>query len=174
KSSLVTPWSGLLLAQCLHDAGLPPGAFNCLLGAGETVGEALCAHQHVGGITFTGSYAVGMQLLRAQAARAWPRPCIAEMGGKNAAIVSAGADLDVAAQGIVRSAFGLSGQKCSALSRVYVEHAVADALIERLREAVQRLTVAEPQLERSGTGPVATRAAQARHAQACEALSQGA
>src|SRR5690606_24811405 len=145
KSSLVTPWSGLLLAQCLHDAGLPPGAFNCLLGAGETVGEALCAHQHVGGITFTGSYAVGMELLRAQAARAWPRPCIAEMGGKNAAIVSARADLDVAVQGIVRSAFGLSGQKCSALSRVYVERSVADELVERLREAVRGIVVGEPQ-----------------------------
>lgn len=173
KSSVVTPWSGLLLAQCLHDAGLPPGAFNCLLGEGDSVGEALSSHQHIGGITFTGSYAVGMQLLRAQAARAWPRPCIAEMGGKNAAIVSARADLDVAAQGIVRSAFGLSGQKCSALSRIYVERAVADALIERLQAAVQKIVVGEPQAASSWTGPVATRAAQARHAQAIEALSEG-
>jgi len=173
KSSLVTPWSGLLLAQCLHDAGLPAGAFNCLLGEGETIGEALSGHEQVAGITFTGSYAVGMQLLRAQAARAWPRPCIAEMGGKNAAIVSARADLDVAVQGIVRSAFGLSGQKCSALSRVYVQAEVADALIQRLQAAVQGLVVGEPQHERSWTGPVATRAAQARHAQACEALSEG-
>lgn len=173
KSSLVTPWSGLLLAQCLQDAGLPPGAFNCLLGEGESVGQALSRHEDVAGITFTGSYAVGMQLLRAQAARAWPRPCIAEMGGKNAAIVSARADLGVAAQGIVRSAFGLSGQKCSALSRVYVERSVADELVERLREAVRGIVVGEPQAASSWTGPVATRAAQARHAQASEALGAG-
>ena len=172
KSSLVTPWSGLLLAQCLQDAGLPAGAFNCVLGEGESVGQALCGHEHVGGITFTGSYAVGMELLRAQAARAWPRPCIAEMGGKNAAIVSERADLDVAAQGIVRSAFGLSGQKCSALSRVYVERPVAEALMERLQAAVQGLVVGDPQAAPSWTGPVATRAAQARHAAAIEALSE--
>ena len=96
-------------------------------------------HDHIGGITFTGSYAVGMHILRTQAARTYPRPCIAEMGGKNAAIVTARADLDVAAQGIVRSAFGMSGQKCSALSRVYVDRRVADALIEKLQAAVAKL-----------------------------------
>ncbi|MGC4395457.1 aldehyde dehydrogenase family protein [Hydrogenophaga sp. T2] len=171
KGSVETPWSGLLLAQCLKDAGLPDGVFNALVGDGGTVGEALMRHDGIGGITFTGSYEVGMRIYRAQAQRAWPRPCIAEMGGKNAAIVTARADLDVAAQGIVRSAFGMSGQKCSALSRVYVDRTVADALIERLQTAVQALAVGEPQLQTSWTGPVATAAAAARHAACVRELS---
>jgi acyl-CoA reductase-like NAD-dependent aldehyde dehydrogenase len=169
KGSVETPWSGLLLAQCLKDAGVPDGVFNALVGDGAHVGEALMRHDHIGGITFTGSYAVGMHILRTQAARAYPRPCIAEMGGKNAAIVTSRADLDVAAQGIVRSAFGMSGQKCSALSRVYVDRRVADALIEKLQAAVAKLAIGNPQLEATYTGPVATPAAQARHAE-CRAL----
>ncbi len=164
KGSVETPWSGLLLAQCLKDAGLPDGVFNALVGDGPNVGEALMRHDGIGGITFTGSYAVGMHILRTQAARALPRPCIAEMGGKNAAIVTARADLNVAAQGIVRSAFGMSGQKCSALSRVYVDRSVADALIEKLQAAVAQLAIGNPQLEATYTGPVATKAAHARHA----------
>lgn len=173
KGSVETPWSGLLLAQCLKDAGLPDGAFNCLVGDGANVGEALVQHDGIDGVTFTGSYAVGMHILRAQVNRRWPRPCIAEMGGKNAAIVTARANLDVAAQGIVRSAFGLSGQKCSALSRVYVDRSVADALIERLRSAVEKVAVGEPQREASWTGPVATRAAQVRHADCRRQLDGG-
>ncbi|ODT30687.1 MAG: 1-pyrroline-5-carboxylate dehydrogenase [Hydrogenophaga sp. SCN 70-13] len=173
KGSVETPWSGLLLAQCLKDAGLPDGAFNCLVGDGATVGEALIQHDGIGGVTFTGSYEVGMRILRAQVNRRWPRPCIAEMGGKNAAIVTARANLDAAAQGIVRSAFGMSGQKCSALSRVYVDRSVADALIERLRVAVGAIAVGEPQLESSWTGPVATRAAQLRHADCRRQLDGG-
>ena len=136
------------------------------------VGEALMRHDHIGGITFTGSYAVGMHILRTQAARTYPRPCIAEMGGKNAAIVTARANLDVAAQGIVRSAFGMSGQKCSALSRVYVDRRVADALIEKLQAAVAKLAIGNPQLEATYTGPVATPTAQARHADCRAQLAQ--
>ena len=77
-----------------------------------------------------------MQIYRSMASGAYPRPCIAEMGGKNACIVTANADLDRAATGIVRSAFGLSGQKCSALSRIYVDDSVADALIEKLQQKI--------------------------------------
>ena len=106
--------------------------FNFLIG-GSDIGDALIRHDGIDGVTFTGSHRVGMHILRTQVARDVPRPCIAEMGGKNAVVVSAQADLDVAAQGIVRSAFGMSGQKCSALSRIYVAEPVADALIERIR-----------------------------------------
>lgn len=170
KGSLDAPWSGLLLAQCLHDAGLPSGAFNYLVGDGTHVGEALMKHDGIDGITFTGSHAVGMHILRTQAAREYPRPCIAEMGGKNAAIVTALANLEVAAQGIVRSAFGMSGQKCSALSRVYVDQRVADELIEALKVATAKLSVGDPQRETTYMGPVTTRAAYARFASCCDAL----
>jgi 1-pyrroline-5-carboxylate dehydrogenase len=120
KGATDTPWSGRMLADCLRDAGIPPGVFNYVSGSGAVAGEALVNHPDTAGITFTGSHAVGMQIYRRMAAGAWPRPCIAEMGGKNPVIVGAGADLERATLGIVRSAFGLSGQKCSATSRVYV------------------------------------------------------
>lgn len=134
------------------------------------MGEALIQHDGIDGITFTGSYKVGMHLLRTQAARAFPRPCIAEMCGKNAVIVTAGADLDIAAKGIVRSTFGMSGQKCSALSRVYVDRRVADNLIERLQAAMAGLAIGNPQVEETWMGPVATSAAFKRFAGYCEAL----
>jgi acyl-CoA reductase-like NAD-dependent aldehyde dehydrogenase len=117
--------------------------------------EALAEHPGVAGITFTGSVRSrhGRQLAMHVSRGHWPRPCIAEMGGKNPCIVTEHADLDVAATGIVRSAFGLSGQKCSALSRLYVHEAVADALIERLRAGRRRhVTVGDPTDRRSRTG----------------------
>src|SRR6185436_10579401 len=85
------------------------------------VGQPLIDDPRVAGITFTGSYDVGMRIYRAFAAGRYPRPCIAEMGGKNPALVSRHANLEDAATGIVRSAFGLQGQKCSANSRIFVE-----------------------------------------------------
>jgi 1-pyrroline-5-carboxylate dehydrogenase len=130
-----TAWSGRLLAEVFRDAGLPDGVCNYVTGGGATAGESLIAHKDVAAVTFTGSYEVGMHIYRSFAQGAWPRPCIAEMGGKNAAIVSRHADLDRAATGIVRSAFGLSGQKCSACSRVYVERPVAAALYIDARAA---------------------------------------
>ena len=156
KSATDTPWSGRLLADCLRDAGFPHGVFNYLSGDGATVGAALVAHPHTAGITFTGSYAVGTAIYRAMANGLYPRPCIVEMGGKNACIVTARADLDRAASGIVRSAFGLSGQKCSALSRVYVDDAIADALIERLQEKIRTLHIGDPSHRKNWMGPVTT------------------
>ena len=122
KSSTDTPWSGRLLADCIRDAGLPAGVFNYLAGARAVKWrERLSSHAATAGITFTGSVAVGTKLLQQMASGRWPRPCIAEMGGKNPCIVTARADLDEAAAGIVRSAYGMGGQKCSALSRLYVD-----------------------------------------------------
>ena len=97
-----------------------------------------------------------MQIYRAMANGTYSRPCIAEMGGKNACIVTANADLERAASGIVRSAFGLSGQKCSALSRVYADEAIADALIEKLREKIGAVQVGDPALREYWMGPVTT------------------
>ncbi|HEX6721936.1 MAG TPA: aldehyde dehydrogenase family protein, partial [Burkholderiaceae bacterium] len=171
KGALDTPWSAVLLDQCLHDAGLPPGVFNFLIG-GSDIGDALIGHDGIDGVTFTGSHRVGMHILRRQVARDVPRPCIAEMGGKNAVVVSAQADLDVAAQGIVRSAFGMSGQKCSALSRLYVAEPVADALIERIRLLMDGITMGCPQDEATWIGPVTTRSAHERHRRCGAQLSE--
>ena len=126
----------------------------------------------VAGITFTGSYAVGMGIVRAFAGRAWPRPCIVEMGGKNAAIVSRHADLERAATGIVRSAFGLQGQKCSACSRVYVERPVAQALRERLVALTEAIAVGDPTDRRHWMGPLINETAWRRYGERTRQLRE--
>ena len=120
------------------------------------VGDALVNHPFTAGITFTGSHEVGMRIARTMQAGAYPRPCIAEMGGKNPCIVTASADLDRAATGIARSAYGMGGQKCSALSRLYVQRDVADALIERLQQQIATLRIGDPALQENWLGPVTT------------------
>ncbi|MFN2591058.1 MAG: aldehyde dehydrogenase family protein [Actinomycetota bacterium] len=146
-------YTGLKLYEALTDGGVPAGAFHILTGPGSTVGAALYRHPDVDGLTFTGSYEVGMQIYK-NFASDYPKPAICEMGGKNPAIVTAKADLEVAAEGVMRSAFGFSGQKCSACSRVYVERPVYDEFVGKLVEKASKLNVGNP-LERSTyTGPV--------------------
>ena len=159
KGSVETPWAGRLLADCIRDAGYPPGVFNYLTGDGADVGMQLVQHPHIAGVTFTGSYEVGMGIHRHLLAGAYAKPCIAEMGGKNACIVTAGGDLDRAAAGIARSAYGMGGQKCSALSRLYVESAVADALIAKLKARAEAIRIADPTLRSTDLGPVVSEGA---------------
>ena len=136
---------------------------NFVTGAGGAIGQALVDHPDVAGVTFTGSFEVGMHLLRSVGQGRWPRPCIAEMGGKNATIVSRRADLKDAATGVARSAFGLSGQKCSACSRVYVEHAVFGDFVSALHAATVKLAVGDPTRREHWMGPVIDAAAVARY-----------
>jgi acyl-CoA reductase-like NAD-dependent aldehyde dehydrogenase len=173
KGSTDTPWAGRLLADCIRDAGLPSGVFNYLSGSGSDVGEALASHPATAGITFTGSVTVGRQLLQRMAAGAWPRPCVAEMGGKNPCIVTARANLDDAAAGIVRSAYGMGGQKCSALSRLYVDRAVADELVERLRAQVEAIRLGDPCRREIWLGPVINERAADNHARYVAELRSG-
>lgn len=173
KGASDTPWAGRLLADCIRDAGLPPGVFNYLSGSGRDVGEALVAHPATAGITFTGSAAVGRRILQQMAGGDWPRPCIAEMGGKNPCIVTSRANLDDAAAGIVRSAYGMGGQKCSALSRLYVERGVADALIERLERQIAALAIGDPRRRDRWLGPMINEAAYSSYARCVEELAAG-
>ncbi len=170
KGSPHTPWAGRLLAEALRDAGLPAGVFHLVHGGNDDVGRALMEHDGIDGYTFTGSVAVGRRLLARCASGRWPRPCIAEMGGKNPCIVTEHADLDAAAAGIVRSAYGMSGQKCSSLSRLYVHEAVADALVARLRERIAAVRIGDPTQREVWIGPLINAAAQARWRGACERL----
>jgi 1-pyrroline-5-carboxylate dehydrogenase len=144
KGASATPYTSWLTAEIFRAAGLPAGVFNCVSGPGRTVGQELQENPAIGGWTFTGSYEVGMQVARNAVAGAYPRPAIIEMGGKNPAIVSNKADLDKAATGVVRSAFGLDGQKCSACSRVYVHEAVYDAFVEKIVAGAAALKVGNP------------------------------
>jgi 1-pyrroline-5-carboxylate dehydrogenase len=173
KGSTDTPWAGRLLADCIRDAGLPKGAFNYLSGSGRDVGEAMLADPHLAGLTFTGSVPVGMGLLRQMTGGAYPRPCIAEMGGKNPCIVTRAANLDHAAAGIVRSAFGMGGQKCSALSRLYVDAEVADALIAKLVAATEALRIGDPTRREHWLGPVVNERAYAGYASYVDELRAG-
>src|SRR5207302_1248640 len=145
--------TGLKLYEVMIDAGVPTGAFHVLTGPGASVGEELYQSPDVDGLTFTGSYAVGMQIYR-NFAKDYPKPAICEMGGKNPAIVSANADLDKATDGVMRSAFGYSGQKCSACSRVYVERPVFDDFTRLLVEKASKLKVGNPTERDTYTGPV--------------------
>jgi 1-pyrroline-5-carboxylate dehydrogenase len=165
--------TGLRTAEILWEAGVPAGALHVLTGPGETVGAALVRDPGVDGITFTGSYAVGMEIFGAFSG-SYPKPAICEMGGKNPVIVTRNADLDLAAAGTARSAFGLSGQKCSAASRAYVDATVADGFVDRLAAAAAALVVGDPLDRASALGPVIDTAAVLRYEQAvAEAHARG-
>ena len=172
KPSPQGSFTGYKLYECLRDAGLPAGVFHFLPG-GDEVGKLVVDHPGVDGITFTGSYAVGMKIYK-EFSKGVPRPAVCEMGGKNPAIVSAKADLDLAAEGVLRSAFGFSGQKCSACSRVYVERAVANEFAGKLADRAAKLRVGDPLDREVYMGPVIDAEAVERFKEAVkEARKQG-
>jgi 1-pyrroline-5-carboxylate dehydrogenase len=164
--------TGALMAlefyRIMRKAGLPEGAFHVLTG-GDDAGDHLAHHDGIDGLTFTGSHPVGMYLYRTVNEKR-PKPVAAEMGGKNPAIVSASADLDVAAEGVLRGAFGLSGQKCSATSRVYVERPVYDEFISKLVSATEDLTIGDPLDQSTFMGPVIDEEAVERFSKAVTAV----
>jgi 1-pyrroline-5-carboxylate dehydrogenase len=172
KPASATPLAGYELARCYIDAGVPAGAFNYVTGSGEEVGETLTHHPDVDGVIFTGSKEVGLDLFR-EFSTEFPKPCITEMGGKNPTIVTKNADLDKAVEGVVRSAFGFSGQKCSACSRAYVEQAVYDDFMDRLVTRAQEMTVGDPRDRDVFVGPVIDERAVQRFEQAVESGSGG-
>jgi RHH-type transcriptional regulator, proline utilization regulon repressor / proline dehydrogenase / delta 1-pyrroline-5-carboxylate dehydrogenase len=152
--------------EILIEAGIPAGVFSYFPAKGSSAGNYLVEHPQVHMITFTGSQSVGCQIYAA-AAQLKPgqkhlKRVVAEMGGKNAIIVDESADLDQAIQGVVHSAFGYSGQKCSACSRVIVLASIYETFLTRLIEATRSLTVGPADLPSSHLGPVIDRVAQAR------------
>jgi RHH-type transcriptional regulator, proline utilization regulon repressor / proline dehydrogenase / delta 1-pyrroline-5-carboxylate dehydrogenase len=154
------------LAEILLEAGMPKGVFQYVPGKGSTVGAHMVKHADVNMITFTGSQEVGCRIY-ADAAILQPgqkhlKRVVAEMGGKNAIIVDESADLDQAVQGVVYSAFGYSGQKCSACSRVIVLDSIYDLFVKRLVEATRSLNVGVAELPSTQVGPVIDAAAQNR------------
>lgn len=150
KSAEQTPLIAEALVSILHEAGVPMSVLIHLPGLGETIGDKLVKDERIAGIIFTGSKAVGQLIMKNAGARfytnaltkeRYPVKVITEMGGKNAIIVTANAELDETVAGILYSAFGHAGQKCSAASRVIVHHSVKDRLVERLKEAIFDLQV---------------------------------
>ena len=172
KPASDTAWIVRLLVECFRDAGLPEGVVNFVSGPGSTLGQALvtCA---VDGVTFTGSFDVGAKIFRDFSGCNWVRPILLELGGKNAVIVSSQADLERAALGIVRSAFGLQGQKCSAASRIFVEEPVYDAFTARLKTLTEKLSIGDPTDRSVYLGPVINKAAYRDFQGYCEEITTG-
>jgi RHH-type transcriptional regulator, proline utilization regulon repressor / proline dehydrogenase / delta 1-pyrroline-5-carboxylate dehydrogenase len=156
---------GALLSEILQELDLPPGVVNFVPGLGEEVGQRLVEHPETAVVNFTGSVPVGMIINKTAAAtsgKTHVKHIVAEMGGKNAIIVDDDADLDETVRGVVQSAFGYQGQKCSACSRVIVLPRVYDTFIARLKDAVASLAVGPAHDPAYTVGPVIDREARDR------------
>ncbi|MFO1089257.1 MAG: aldehyde dehydrogenase family protein [Hyphomicrobiales bacterium] len=168
-----SPQAGLsatLLMEAARAAGIPDGVVNML--NGERTGALLVDAEGIDGIAFTGSHEVGMKIFRKVASGPYARPVLCEMGGKNPAYVTAKADLDVAAEGVVRSAFGLQGEKCSALSVAYVERSVHDRFLDLLAERTRAIKVGNPEDKAVFVGPLIDDAAVERFEKAAKSARQ--
>jgi 1-pyrroline-5-carboxylate dehydrogenase len=153
KPASDAPFVGLEVVRILHEAGLPPGVVNFVTGPGSTVGNELVEHPDVEGLVFTGSREVGTASFR-KFTKDRAKPIITEMGGKNPTVVTAKADLEKAAEGVLKAAFGYGGQKCSACARVLVHRDVHEAFVERLVKATKALVVGDPTKRETFLGPV--------------------
>ncbi len=148
--------------QILREAGLPAGVCNFLTGPGAVAGETLVDHPRTRFVAFTGSKEVGLRIheraAKPQPGQIWIKRTILEMGGKDAVVVDETADLDAAAQGIVMSAFGFQGQKCSAGSRAILVAEIYEALVEKVLEQARRiLVIGDPEQREHYTGPVVSK-----------------
>ena len=162
KPSSDSPTIAARFVDVLEEAGMPPGVVNFCPGSGTTFGNAIVEHPQTRFIAFTGSKAVGLEIhgraAQTRPGQIWVKRTILEMGGKDSIIVCADADLDSAVDGVVASAFGFSGQKCSACSRAIVEDDIYDLFVERIIERVKSLKVGDP-VTNFSMGPVINKGA---------------
>ena len=163
KPSSETPTIGFQFYKIMEEAGLPAGVLNFVPGSGAEVGDYLVGHPKTRFISFTGSKEVGLRInelaAKPQKGQIWIKRVVAEMGGKDSIVVNDDADLDAAADGIVASAFGFQGQKCSACSRAIVHQDVYDEVLAKVVERVKKLKVASPENQDTNMGPVASKSA---------------
>jgi aldehyde dehydrogenase (NAD+) len=157
KPATDTPLLGERFVELLDEAGLPPGVVNIVHGGGGQVGDRLVRHPDVPVITITGSRETGVEVMRNAAD--FLKHVHVELGGKNAIIVLDDADLDLAAEGIIWSAFGTAGQRCTAASRVIVQEGVYDALQAKLVTAAESMRLGAPWEDDTDVGPVINRGA---------------
>jgi len=160
KPASDTPWCATILVELMAEAGFPPGVVNLVTGSGAEVGDAIVDSPDVPVISFTGSTTTGKRIAE-RAGRRLKRVAL-ELGGKNAIVVLADADLDLAADGIVWSAFGTTGQRCTACSRVIVEAAVVGPLMEKLERRVRALRLGDGLLADTDVGPLINETAAAK------------
>jgi len=157
KPSSDSPAIARFLFSILEECGMPPGVVNFCPGAGASFGDALVAHPKTRYVAFTGSREVGLRINHVAATQApgqiWIKRTVLEMGGKDAIIVDADANIDAAVEGVAASAFGFQGQKCSACSRLILDEKIYDAFIPKLKARVEKITLGDP-IENPGMGPV--------------------
>ena len=162
KPSSDSPTIAAKFVEVLEEAGMPGGVVNFCPGSGATFGNAIVEHPKTRFVAFTGSRDVGLEIheraAKHQKGQIWIKRTVLEMGGKDSILVCADADLDAAVDGVIASAFGFSGQKCSACSRAIVEAPVYDVFVERVREKAAKLTVGNPVMN-PNMGPVVNKAA---------------
>jgi 1-pyrroline-5-carboxylate dehydrogenase len=163
KPASTTPVVAAKFVEVMEEAGLPKGVLNFVPGSGSEIGDYLVDHPKTRFVSFTGSRDVGVRIYerasKVNEGQIWLKRVIAEMGGKDTIVVDSNSDLELAAQSIVKSAFGFSGQKCSACSRAIVLEDVYDQVVERVAELTQELTVGNPSDRSHFTGPVIDQAA---------------
>lgn len=152
KPATLTPGTAMLLVKAFEEAGLPPGVVNLVYGSGSVVGNAIVDDKRVAAISFTGSNEVGIAI-HARAAKRLARTQL-EMGGKNPVIVLADADLDQAVEATVMGAFGSTGQRCTATSRVIIERSVHQPFMTKLLERARRIKVGDGMTDPTAMGPV--------------------
>src|SRR5580692_620734 len=158
KPSSETPTIAQKFAEVLREAGFPPRSFSLCIGSGSLIGDLLVEHPKTRFVSFTGSRDVGLRInelaAKPRKGQIWIKRVIAEMGGKDAIIVDREADLDSAATGVVQSAFGYQGQKCSACSRAIVDDPVYGEFVEKLEAKVSALKIGAPEDLDNFMGPV--------------------
>lgn len=158
KPSSETPTIAHKFAEVLLEAGFPARSFSLMVGSGAEVGDLIVTHPKTRFISFTGSRDVGLRVnelaAKPQKGQIWIKRVVAEMGGKDAIVVDREVDVDTAVQGVLVSAFGYSGQKCSACSRAIVDEAIYDEFLEKLRAKVMTLKVGPPDNPENYMGPV--------------------
>ena len=157
KPSSDTPHCATLLVELMAEAGVPPGVVNLVTGSGGEVGDAIVDDPDIAVISFTGSSTTGKRIARKAGGRL--KRLAMELGGKNGVVVLADADLDLAADGILWSAFGTTGQRCTACSRVIVERPVVEPLLERLEARARKLRLGSGLDESTDVGPLINDAA---------------
>lgn len=163
KPSSDTPAIAFQFIKIMEETGLPKGVLNFVPGPGASVGDMLVAHPKTRFIAFTGSKEVGLRIneiaAKPQDGQLWIKRVVAEMGGKDSIVVDSEADLDLAADGVVASAFGFQGQKCSACSRAIIHKDVYDEMVKKIVERTKKLKVGSPEDKDNNFGPVSSKSA---------------
>ncbi|MCC6979336.1 MAG: L-glutamate gamma-semialdehyde dehydrogenase [Candidatus Melainabacteria bacterium] len=161
KPSSETPGIAWEFFALMEEVGLPPGVLNFLPGAGSSIGDFLITHPKTRYIAFTGSKEVGLRInelaAKPQPGQMWIKRVVAEMGGKDSIIVDDSANLDEAADGVVASAFGFGGQKCSACSRAVIHKDIYDEMVKKIKERTEKLVIGNPEDRKHYMGPVASK-----------------